>query len=684
MRLSNHLDALESQSVYILREAFNRFDKIAMLWSPGKDSNVMVWLARKAFFGHVPFPLVHVDTGKKFPETYAFRDRYVKDWNLPFLSSTCPPVEAMDPSLPPAARAAARETAGLKALIEQHGLTGIIAGVRRDEQGTRAKERVFSPRGRDGQRDVRDQPAEFWDQFKTDFPPGTHVRIHPLLHWTEIDIWHYTKREAIPVISLYFAKGGKRYRSLGDNDITFPVDSTAGTIDEIIAELETTKVLERAGRIMDHEAEDATLIEALESSGPAAAPAALPLRLPVQDIYKFDERRIMAGRIESGSLAVGDELIFSPSNKIARVKTIEAWNVPEPPRAARAGQSIGITLDEHISVERGDIASHAEGAPIETDVFKARLSWLGRQPLTGSKRYKLKLATAESWVAVEKIERAINADDHSNVSAEAVNRNEVAEVVLRANRLLALDAHDRLPRTGRFVLVDDFDIAGGGIISMEGYADQRRLITVRATNIAEVVHRVTRRDRLRHNGHVGGVVWLTGLSGAGKSTLATEVERRLFDRGFQIFMLDGDNVRHGLNANLGFTPEDRAENIRRVGEVAALFAEAGLIVITAFISPYRSDRARARQAAMGNFHEIYVKAPLEVCEARDPKGLYRRARAGEIRDFTGVSAPYEPPTAPELVVDTEANDIEKSVQMIIEYVGMIFRQSARQKGSAQG
>src|SRR5664279_2745527 len=192
----DHLDALEAQSIYIFREAFARLKKLALLWSLGKDSNVMIWLARKAFFGRVPFPALHVDTGKKFPEMYAFRDRY-------------------------------------------------------------GKERVFSPRGLEGGWDVRDQPPEFWDQFNASPSPGAHLRIHPILHWTEADIWAYTKRENIPIIPLYLAKDGRRYRSLGDADITNPVASNAANIDEILIELDGTKVPERAGRALDHETEDA-------------------------------------------------------------------------------------------------------------------------------------------------------------------------------------------------------------------------------------------------------------------------------------------------------------------------------------------------------------------------------------------------------------------------------------------
>lgn len=250
------LDALESRSVFILREAFRRLKPLALLWSLGKDSNVLLWLARKAFVGHVPFPALHVDTGMKFPEMYAFRERYAREWGLDLVVRPCPPIEEIDPTLPPATRAAARKTAGLAATIEELGLAGVIAGIRRDEQSTRAKERVFSPRGQSHGWDVRHQPPEFWDQFAAEPGPGGHVRVHPLLDWTELDVWRYIERENIPVVDLYFSRQGKRYRSLGDRNITFPVPSAAANVAEIIAELRQTRTAERAGRAMDHESED--------------------------------------------------------------------------------------------------------------------------------------------------------------------------------------------------------------------------------------------------------------------------------------------------------------------------------------------------------------------------------------------------------------------------------------------
>jgi len=263
--MMSQLDELEARTIYILREAQARIEPLGMLWSIGKDSNALLWMARKAFFGRVPFPVIQLDTEMELPEVYEFRDRLVPEWGLDFHVETCPPFESIDADLPPAARAAARKTAGLKNLIARQGFRGVILGIRRDEQATRAKERVFSPRTLDGGWDFRDQPAELWDQYKTDIQAGAHLRIHPLLQWREIDIWRYTKRENLPVVPLYFARDGMRYRSLGEKNITFPVRSNAATIDEIIRELETTNTSERAGRTMDHEAEDA--FERLRSTG---------------------------------------------------------------------------------------------------------------------------------------------------------------------------------------------------------------------------------------------------------------------------------------------------------------------------------------------------------------------------------------------------------------------------------
>ena len=411
-----------------------------------------------------------------------------------------------------------------------------------------------------------------------------------------------------------------------------------------------------------------TLVEALDAFNASVAPVDLPLRLPIQDIYKFDERRIIAGRIESGRLNVGDELQFSPSDKVAKVASIESWNTPGAILAASAGQSVGITLDQPLFVERGNVASHVQDPPIETNVFRAHAFWLGRTALSVGSRYKMKLATSEYMVEVQSIERVIDVEDLSTADTEKLARNGVGEIVLRARATLALDEFNTNPRTGRFVLIDGYDTVGGGIVSMEGYVDQRGRHDVTSQNIQAVEHRISPTQRSTANGHEGGIMWLTGLSGAGKSTLAIELEQRLFRRGYQVYVLDGDNIRFGLSADLGFSPEDRAENIRRVGEVAKLFADAGLLVVTAFISPYRDDRDRVRAIAPELFHEVYVQADVSVCEERDPKGLYKKARSGEILEFTGISAPYEEPKAAELVVDTGSQSVEESLSTVMTYV----------------
>jgi sulfate adenylyltransferase subunit 2 len=235
--LDDNLDALEARSVFILREAYRRIRPLGMLWSIGKDSTALLWLARKAFVGRIPFPVSLLDTGMEFPEVYAFRDDLIAAWGLDYHNALCPPER----------------------------WRGVILGIRRDEQATRAKDRIFSPRAADGSWNFADQPPEFWDYYQTDVPDGAHLRIHPLLHWTEIDIWRYTQRENIPFCSLYLAENGHRYRSLGEKNITLPIASDAATLDDIIAELAATSAPERAGRTMDHESEDA--FERLRTGG---------------------------------------------------------------------------------------------------------------------------------------------------------------------------------------------------------------------------------------------------------------------------------------------------------------------------------------------------------------------------------------------------------------------------------
>ncbi len=424
-----------------------------------------------------------------------------------------------------------------------------------------------------------------------------------------------------------------------------------------------------------------SVLGALDGFAPSKPANDLALRLPVQDVYKFDERRIIAGRIESGRLKVGDTLVFAPTGKSARIASIESWGGDRVAAvAAGAGQSVGITLDEQIFVERGQIASLAEDGPSLSHTLKARLFWLGREALKVGNRYKLKLATAEHVVEVTAIERVIDVEDLANHQGAEVGRNAVAEVLFRAKTPIAYDSFIANPRLGRFVLVENYDIVGGGVIAeVEG-----ERLDHKSANITVVHHKVDAEGRALANGHRGGVVWLTGLSGAGKSTISMEVERQLFLKGWQVTVLDGDNVRHGLCSDLGFSPEDRAENIRRVGETAHLFAEAGMLVITAFISPYRSDRDRVRGIRPDAFHEVHVATTLEECERRDPKGLYRKARGGGIVEFTGITAPYEPPLVPELSLPTDGRSVDESVAELLRYIERTFALSTREQAVGWG
>jgi bifunctional enzyme CysN/CysC len=404
------------------------------------------------------------------------------------------------------------------------------------------------------------------------------------------------------------------------------------------------------------------VVSALDSFTAQSAPTEQGLRFPIQDIYRQEDQRYLVGRITSGLVRVGDQLQFSPGGQTAKVQSIidpGQLNNPSASLSAAAGQSIALTLDEEIFVERGHIASHQDATPIETNNLNVRLFWLDKTPLNKGDRLVLKLGTAEHTVTIADIKRVIDVETlQPDADGTEISHNAVADVTLRSRSRMALDAFADHRATGRGVLVRDYRVVGGCII--EGAADlaaERHLTSVDQT--------VTEDERLQANGHAGGVLWLTGLSGSGKSTLAMALQRKLFERGDQVYVLDGDNVRQGLNNDLGFGPVDRTENIRRIAEVANLFADAGFIVVTAFISPYREDRDNARAIVGTKFREVFVKASLAACEDRDPKGLYVKARLGEIPEFTGISAPYEEPLSAELVVDTEHQSLEAAVAKVL-------------------
>lgn len=264
----DHLDELESKSIYIIREAYKQFKNIALLWSIGKDSTTLLWLCRKAFYGKIPFPVIHIDTSFKFPEIYQYRDEYAKKWDLKLLVGRNE--EALKAGVNPKTGNKLTccnelKTNALKMLMEKQKLKALLLGIRRDEHGIRAKERYFSPRDQEFKWNYKDQPPELWDQFKSKSDDDTHIRVHPLLHWSELNIWQYIKRENIPIVKLYFAVNGKRYRSIGCHTCCSPIDSNANTIDKIVEELSTTNTAERAGRAQDKES--AYIMQKLRSLG---------------------------------------------------------------------------------------------------------------------------------------------------------------------------------------------------------------------------------------------------------------------------------------------------------------------------------------------------------------------------------------------------------------------------------
>jgi bifunctional enzyme CysN/CysC len=402
-----------------------------------------------------------------------------------------------------------------------------------------------------------------------------------------------------------------------------------------------------------------TVVEALDALEPARPLQALALRLPVQAIYKFDDRRIVAGRIESGSLSTGDEIVIMPAGKIAKIKSVESWPVTPVAGPQSAGRSVGITLDHELFVERGDVIAHIGSTPRDTRRLRARIFWLHDTPLVTGASILIRLGTRETRATVVAIEKAVDPGELSRVETKSIARNHVGEIDISLGRPLATDAYTDNPRTGRLVIEVNGRIAGGGLV-LSVDAGQRA-VPVDIVPVESGLRDDERSARYRHN---GAVVWLTGLPASGKSTLALALERRLFSNGGSPILLDGDTLRAGLNSDLGFSAQDRAENIRRLAEIATHLARNGHIAIVAAVSPSADNRAAARRIADTAFREVYVATSAEVCESRDPKGHYAKARAGSLHGFTGIGNDYQPPTACELSIDTSARSVPEAIDEI--------------------
>lgn len=391
------------------------------------------------------------------------------------------------------------------------------------------------------------------------------------------------------------------------------------------------------------------------------------LRLVVQDVYKKSDKRIVVGRIYTGELKLGDQITFSPSESSTKIKSFESW--PKSfKETAKSGECVSFTLDDDIFIQRGQILSKLPFAPKLLNCFEGNIFWLDDDDVDQKKTYTIKIGTGKYLVKIEEIKQVYDMDKTTKNLKTIIKKNDIAHVTFTSNVLMPADSFSENIFTGRFSILSEERVVGGGIISSIDYPNQRRTKNKQLKNITPVNLSVTEVDRLTKYGHRSGIIWLTGLSGSGKSTLAKGIEKKLFHKGYNIYVLDGDNLRNGLNKDLSFSADDRMENIRRTSEIASLFSYAGFIVIISLISPYRSERKKARAIRPEIFKEVYVKASLDVCMKRDVKGLYAKALSGEIKNFTGLSSPYEEPQAPDLVLNTDYLEVSDTINKLEDFI----------------
>lgn len=403
----------------------------------------------------------------------------------------------------------------------------------------------------------------------------------------------------------------------------------------------------------------------------------IDLRFPVQQVLRPDSQfRGYAGQVSSGVLRQGDEVLVLPSMRKSKIDRIVTFDGDL--KEAFTPQSVVLTLQDEIDVSRGDMICPLNNVPRVENEFEAMVIWMSEAPLEPGKLYWIRQTTRSIKARVKTLRYSVDVNTLHRESASQLHLNEIARVTIQTNQALFFDPYERNRSTGSFVLVDPMThqtLAAGMILDrqpqeqLRSTPDHTEEAVAQLRNIKVEKGEIDRNLREQQLAQKGLTIWLTGLSGSGKSTVAKSVEKSLFENDVKVIRLDGDNLRFGLNKDLGFSQRDRQENIRRVAEVAKLFNEAGFVVITAFISPYQRDREMARQiVGPSSFFEIFVEAPLEVCERRDPKGLYKKARSGEIDQFTGVSAPYEPPANADLILPTSEWAIEKCVNTVLEKV----------------
>jgi bifunctional enzyme CysN/CysC len=405
-------------------------------------------------------------------------------------------------------------------------------------------------------------------------------------------------------------------------------------------------------------------------------------RLPIQYVVRpHADFRGVAGQIASGVVKVGDEVVVAPAMTPSRIASITSFAGEHD--TAFAPMSVTVTLEDDVDVARGDMLVHARNLPrVQTD-FEAMVVWMAETPLAPGRTYLVKHTTRTVRASIERVEYGVDVNTLSRTPAASLGLNDIGRVAFRATRSLCLDPYARNRLTGSLIVIDPAtnDTVGAGMV-IDRLPESRlrgdlAQAAPKSTHIAREASRVAAADRERRLGQRAITVWLTGLSGAGKSSIAQALEERLFEAGRQVYVLDGDNLRFGLNRDLSFSKADRAENIRRVAEVARLFNDAGTIVLVPVISPFAADRGHARRIVGDDrFVEVHVATPLEVCEARDRKGLYRKARAGEIEEFSGISSPYEPPADPFLRLDTSTLGLAECTELLLERLGPLLRPPA--------
>ncbi|MCP3866820.1 MAG: sulfate adenylyltransferase subunit CysN [Gammaproteobacteria bacterium] len=414
-----------------------------------------------------------------------------------------------------------------------------------------------------------------------------------------------------------------------------------------------------------------TLLHMLETVHVSADKNFVDFRFPVQSVLRPNlDFRGFSGTVTSGTIKVGEEIAALPSGKTSRIKSIVTYDGDL--EETFAGQAVTLTLENEIDISRGDMIVRKHNLPHVGNEFDVNLCWLDERSMDPRSHYILKHTTQKIKAYISRIQYKIDVNTLHREATDHFDLNEIGRVTIKTARPIFFDNYRANHGTGSFILIDpltNHTVAAGMIrgqtrdvntVTQTKHAESRR-----STNVKWESGMISAQNWERRNGHKSAVIWCTGLSGAGKSTVAKGLVSALFSRGCQVMMLDGDNVRHGLCGDLGFSDQDRSENIRRVGETARLFYEQGNIVVCTFISPFHDDRGFVRDILPeGAFHEVFIKCDLGVCKRRDPKGLYKKAEAGEIKDFTGIDSPYEEPENPEVVVETDIHSVESIVKQL--------------------